>query len=435
MDAEIIDKLLTKDMRDREAKAIFKGDISKGKQIYASDSAVKHIKERRVSYIEYAKDQVMVSEEGDSLNMLDVMAASLANPKNRRAEMMVRAAGFEQFADDLGHAAMFYTLTCPSRFHRYTGGKLNKNYDSSTPKQAQKYLTDLWALIRTKFHDNGLDIYGFRVAEPHGDGTPHWHMLLFMPPGQEPRITAIIQEYALRENKDEPGAAKYRFIAKEILKEIKQADGTIKKVSATGYIAKYISKNIGFELDADKSEEPVIGLLGERVLTWASVWGIRQFQQIGGASVSVWRELRRLKDADIEDEVMRDARDCCVINDWSGFLKIMGGIDIKRLAAKIQLLKKCDVDESTGVAKLNKYQEIVWRVIGISTALTDAITHTKKWVIQPKPVDYSFDEEAILNLKKDDAEEVRRQGGRTEVPWSSINNCRFLDGELHFLDD
>jgi len=385
-------KLLRKDARDRELKAILAGKVAKGREIYCSDQTVTHVKKRWDDTLLGMESKICVSDQGDELDMLDILKSSLANPENRRAELMVRMSGFEQYADSKDHVGMFYTITCPSKFHRFMGKNLQKNtkYNGATPKEAQNYLVSVWSRIRAELESWGVKPYGFRVAEPHHDGTPHWHILLFMPRDFEYLITETIQEYACKEDAHElakPEAMEARFNAKQILKEIMTKDG-IKKVSATGYIAKYIAKNIGFDIGMDSEDSTQsTDQVSDRVRAWASTWGIRQFQQLGGASVSVWRELRRLKDQEIEHDVIRQARDCCINNDWAGFLVVMGGHEIKRVERELQLLKKNEVNEETGEIKLNRYQEIVWKIIGISDHVHDVITHFKKWTIIQKPQD------------------------------------------------
>ena len=87
-----------------------------------------------------------------------------------------------------------------------------------------------------------------------------------------------MREHALRDSPHEPGAQAHRcdFTA------IDPAKG-----SAAGYIAKYIAKNIdgahvGEDFNGKSATETAV-----RVEAWAARWGIRQFQQIGGAPVGV----------------------------------------------------------------------------------------------------------------------------------------------------
>ncbi|MGZ4956848.1 MAG: replication endonuclease [Methylobacter sp.] len=379
-------KLLARDRRDREAAQIMKGIVAKGRQIYCSDESLADVKGRWATTMEKMENKLMLSDSGDELDMIEILKSSLANPENRRAELMVRMAGFEQYADDHGHIGMFYTITCPSKYHRFAGKNLqaNPNYNGATPKEAQQYLVGVWSKIRAELERWGVKPYGFRVAEPHHDGCPHWHMLLFMPRDYEYLVTETIQEYALEEDGDETGAQEARFTAKRIVKEIITKDG-VKKVSATGYIAKYIAKNIGFDIGMDSEDGSLTtDKVSDRVRAWSSTWGIRQFQQVGGAPVSVWRELRRLKDKEIEHDVIRQARDCCIANDWAGFLVVMGGTEVKRIERELQLLKKTVINEVTGEVVLNRYQEIVSKIIGLSSHAIEVITRIKKWTVVDK---------------------------------------------------
>lgn len=178
---------------------------------------------------------------------------------------------------------MFITLTAPSKYHptRQVGKGESKtvqlnhgwNDEAFNPKDAQRYLCHIWSLMRTAFKDNDLQVYGLRVVEPHHDGTPHWHMMLFCNPRQRNQIIEIMRRYALKEDGDERGAARNRFQAKHL-----------NRGGAAGYIAKYISKNIdGYALDGQLDNDTGRPLkdTAAAVTAWASTWRIPQFKTVG----------------------------------------------------------------------------------------------------------------------------------------------------------
>lgn len=417
-------------LRENETIEHEAGLVRRKHQVYVTDHAVKIKGERAKANRATLEGLEVCNEAGDAFNLLEIAEKSVSNPALRRAELMTRCRGFEEAAQFQGHKGLFLTLTTPSRFHRVNhAGLTNKKWAGATPRDGQDYLCNVWAKIRAAWKKKGLIAYGFRVAEPHHDATPHWHLLLFVPAECTREVLAIAARYALADSPTESGAKKHRFT----VKRIDPSQG-----SATGYIAKYIAKNIdgaketGDTIGMDFDSGTDAGNAARRVRDWASTWGIRQFQQIGGPSVTVWRELRRLgKDAEtLQLELFEKPRAAASRGDWFAFWMVQGGPDVAR---KDLSLKPFYVIDSLG-----KYGDENPKIKGVlgqdSTGEYCEVTRLTTWTVQPAGMaaqdaaQWAWDEK--LNFSRTNAAFIEayrdvefKRIGEAERTRTGVNNC------------
>lgn len=402
----------------REHLQIAVGNVSKKKHPYASKNCVTDWREQKRRTREFLKGLELEDEDGNRISLIEKYDGSVANPAIRRCELMTRIRGFENICNELGYVGEFYTLTAPSKYHAtIKAGYRNSKWNGASPSDTQSYLTGLWARIRAKLHREDIRIFGIRVAEPHHDATPHWHMLMFMLPEDVERVRFIIRHYAWEEDRHElksDKAKKARFHAEAIDPE---------KGSATGYVAKYISKNIdGYALDGETDDESgeLLKETAPSVSAWAARWHIRQFQFIGGAPVTVYRELRRLADTEVahglsvEFAAVHDAADA---GDWAGYVNAQGGPFVRRDDLQVRTLYEPR-------AEFNQYGEETVAIRGVYDSLVGAgtpiLTRLTQWKIVPKrAVDLAVD---------------LQDGFAVPRSSSSVNNCTGSESETPVLD-
>ncbi|MFM1346914.1 replication endonuclease [Yersinia proxima] len=403
-------KLKAQRTRWREALLIAVGNVSRDMSAssYASKQAIREVFARRQSNLEYLKScQLENIETGERIDLIDKVMASISNPEIRRMELMSTIAGIEKYAASQKHVGMFLTITTPSKYHptRLIGKgdntkiQLNHKWDDEaySPKDGQSYLCKIWSKMRTAFKDNELSVYGMRVVEPHHDGTPHWHMMLFCQRRQRQQVIDIMRRYALKEDGDERGAAKYRFECKHL-----------NKGGAAGYIAKYIAKNIdGYALEGERDHETgeLLTESAAAVTAWAATWRIPQFRPIGIPSMGAYRECRRIRFislAETFDETVEAVRHAADEGDFAAYIAAQGGTNCGHQTVR---LAKRVADE------LNAYDEEVQKVVGIYAPHLGADhiheTRTTQWRIVAGAVDVE-----LLTLKS-----------ASGAPRSPVNNC------------
>lgn len=302
-------------------------------QKYVSDVNLNRRRRQKRRNASIMQRTELTNEAGQRVLLSSAASTNVSNPAIRRTELMTRCRGFEDYANAKNHVALFVTITAPSRYHPVLSisGQQNPNWMGESIKDAQQHLVRCWAQYRAALSHREIKPYGIRVAEPHHDGTPHWHILMFIQRKQLKAVTEKLRTYFLdKHSPDEKGAKENRV-------KIVRIDR--KKGSATGYIAKYISKNIdahGVKHDTygDDAKDG-----SERVEAWAASSRIRQFQQIGGAQVTAWRELRRMQPCNQHTLLITKIREAADQGDWKTFTELAGGATCKRKELTIAIAR------------------------------------------------------------------------------------------------
>lgn len=401
--------------------------VSRSTSAYVSQDALTYHREQRRRTREFLKSHELINDEGFTIDLEAIYYAGISNPKHRRVEMMVTVKGMQEIAESRGDQAFWYTITCPSKYHaNLECGAPNPKWQGSSIRDSSNYLVSLFADVRKKLNRKGLRWYGVRVAEPHHDGTVHGHVMVFCRPEDQEAISAILEEFAIKEDRAELG--------NDITPRFKIEHITGEKGSPLSYIASYIGKNIDastLKPDPKTGEPPLSHDSGksmadtvEHAIAWASLHRVRQFQFFGIPSRQVYRELRRLarqlerlregkakvqhlKDKDM-DNVLVAADAGCV----ASYITAQGGILTPR---SDHVVRTAYIEAD----KPNDYGEHSTQIYGVwSPRLGEEsriCTHAENWqrVKKSTPAGGEADRQGV---------DVDLQGG-SDAPWTRGNNC------------
>lgn len=245
----------------------------------------------------WAEGQAMASPDGKLVPIVDLIADAR---EARKSQLYAMTVAMQEHARHLGYEAVFLTLTLPGEWHPNAVNQTTRTtpYDPSlSPWAANRKLRGLWHCVmaacnRATRRRLRVRLFGVSVVEPHKDGTPHLHVMLYVHPDDVARLEGHIGDHF-------PGERQ------ATIKRWEQREGG---ASAASYVMKYVMKTLDGEVDAaltdDADADPDGHDSGERYAAWASRLGLRRFSLVGLArgTIGRWRAIHRTLDRGETDE-------------------------------------------------------------------------------------------------------------------------------------
>jgi hypothetical protein len=225
---------------------LFKSKYKEFNHLYSLTPSMKKIIDSRLeSQREFLKRSHIEIDGNFHGTLFDIAKGANINPKQYHAEIYTRVDTLQKYAHEKGfNAPVFITLTPPSYFKPLKAVKIkgrqnsfvmvdNPNFcgDLNYVKAARDYLSEKWRkFLNQRIFTEIKNEYGERpifmkTYEPFMDGTPHVHIMVFVPEKYKERFARLVQGY-FNESKTD---VKTEF------------EGDVKGVVA--YILKYILKS------------------------------------------------------------------------------------------------------------------------------------------------------------------------------------------------
>jgi Bacteriophage replication gene A protein (GPA) len=253
-------------------------------------------------------NMIVDSSNGNMIPLKTITYSAYHNPERYYAEIQNRVNTLVKYAKSKNLKPLFMTLTLPSIYHKAKvtkSGKLvhNHNYAGLTECEGKKELTRMLARLR---HDRSLkELAGnermfFRITEPHKDGTPHTHILLFVP---EDKIDRVISAF------------KRLFCQDSQANDIQNITADIQ--NAVGYVMKYINKTLPLSKKKGLTEKE------ECLHYWYSLHRIARFNSSNSlAPLGVYRKTHDDLSLMALTKVYKDKELQILINDKGKMMQI-----------------------------------------------------------------------------------------------------------------
>lgn len=297
------------------------------------------------------------------------LADCIRTGEHRYSELYTLVKGQESYFTSQSRVALFVTLTSPAEYHPSPAHGRNQ-WDGSSVRDSHAWFNENWQCMRADLAKHGIKLDGFRVTEPHKDGSEHWHLMNYVKKNQLATIKSTFLDYF--------GHSEHSVKFKaDFSKNIEE-----KKATAASYMLKYLIKTINRSAAEGTSaaNDEGFGQEADAADAWRSTWGIRGFQFFGVlfGKQTLWRELRRLEQQPEEKDALtlwRAARG----GRAHLFLACITEQEPALATLREIITEWTDPDLETGETFPTEKKG---RVVGVAVNHIQYITHTSKWTLE-----------------------------------------------------
>ncbi|MBP3127967.1 replication endonuclease [Thalassospira sp. ER-Se-21-Dark] len=225
-----------------------------------------------------------------------VCLADIAKTKSKaRLSMMYSIIqGMTDEAKDRNLTPVFITVTLPPEYHpmKNKGYTRNEQFGGFSGTQQRQEMQTRWKHVRAMVAKNDINVFGMLVNESHKDGTPHRHMLCFLPQNEIPDLNHCFQTHF-----PETESNKWRLPENGVSYNIKVLDS---HSGATAYVSKYLRKTVNLDSQEASTEthvdEDQLNNFDE-YKAWASSRRIRRYDFFGLKSIiTKWARIYKEKE-------------------------------------------------------------------------------------------------------------------------------------------